>query len=91
MLHLTGANVRKSEAKAQRQGWRRTAGKVIAASRKDADLTQDALAKRVGWSRNTLASVERGRGKVEFGDVVMIARALSERPDTLIRRILMWN
>lgn len=82
--------MKKSEAKAARQRWRKAAGAVIAATRKDKDLGQEELARRVGWSRFTLAKVESGNGKIEFGDIMLIANAVGEEPATLIRRILAW-
>jgi DNA-binding XRE family transcriptional regulator len=83
--------MQKSVAKTTRERWRRTAGTVIAASRSDQDETQEYLAKKVGWSRTTLAKVEKGKGKIELGDIVLIAIALEEEPETLIHRILHWR
>jgi DNA-binding XRE family transcriptional regulator len=83
--------MQKSVAKATRERWRKTAGIVIAGSRSDKDLTQEGLAKKVGWSRTTLAKAEKGKGKIELGDVVLIATALDEDPEILIHRILHWR
>jgi transcriptional regulator with XRE-family HTH domain len=83
--------VRKSELEAQLQRWRLAAASVIAASRRDADLTQRELAKKVGWSRDRLAKMELGLRQIELGHIVLLAEALNERPELLIRRILMWN
>jgi DNA-binding XRE family transcriptional regulator len=83
--------MQKSAARAQRERWRQAVAAVIAASRRDADVTQEELAKAIGWSRDKLAKVEVGQRRVEFGDIVMIANALDEKLETVIRRILAWN
>ena len=81
----------KSALHAQRQRWRTAVATVLAATRRDHDVTQPQLAKRIGWSRDKVAKVEAGVRRVEFGDVVLLANALGERPELVLRRILGWN
>ncbi len=81
----------KSELQQQRERWRRAAAAVIAATRRDKDVTQVEFGDRMGWSHDTVASVESGRRKIEIGDLVMAAVALDEDPNTLIQRVLQWN
>jgi hypothetical protein len=64
---------------------------VVAATRRDHDVTQSVLGKRIAWSRDKLAKVESGKRRVEIGDIVLIASALGERPELVLRRILGWN
>jgi predicted transcriptional regulator len=71
--------------------WRKAVAAVIAATRRDHDVTQHELARRVGWSRDKLAKAEAGLRRLEFGDVVMISQALGEKSERVIRRILAWN
>ena len=71
--------------------WRRAVAAVIAATRRDHDVTQEELARRLGWTRDVLARAEGGRRKVELGDVLMIAQALGEKTERVIRRILTWH
>jgi transcriptional regulator with XRE-family HTH domain len=81
----------KSALHAERQRWRTAVATVLAATRRDHDVTQPELAKRVGWSRDKLAKVESATRRVEFGDVILLANALGERPELVLRRILGWN
>lgn len=81
----------KSELQEQRKRWRRAAAAVIAATRRDKDMTQVQFAGRMGWSHDTVASLESGRRKIELGDLIMAAMALEEEPNTLIQRVLQWN
>lgn len=81
----------KLEMQQQRERWRRAAAAVIAATRRDKDIRQAEFGERMGWSHDTVANIESGRRKIEFGDVVMAAIALHEKPDTLIQRVLQWN
>lgn len=81
----------KSDLQEQRKRWRRAAAAVITASRRDKDLTQVQFAERMGWSHDTVASLETGRRKIELGDIIIAAIALDEEPNTLIQRVLQWN
>ena len=81
----------KSALHVQRHRWRTAVATVLAASRRDHDVTQPQLAKRVGWSRDKLAKVESGVRRVELGDIVLLASALGERPELVLRRMLVWN
>jgi transcriptional regulator with XRE-family HTH domain len=81
----------KSEIQEQRDRWRRAAAAVIAATRRDKDVTQVEFGSRMGWSHDTVASVESGRRKIEFGDLILAAVALDEDPNILIQRVLQWN
>jgi transcriptional regulator with XRE-family HTH domain len=81
----------KLEMQQQRERWRRAAAAVIAATRRDKDVTQAEFAARMGWSHDTVANIESGRRKIEFGDIVMAAIALEEKPEILLQRALRWN
>ncbi|MEJ0038731.1 MAG: helix-turn-helix transcriptional regulator [Gammaproteobacteria bacterium] len=54
------------------------------------DLTQEELAKRMGWSREVLSNIEQGRRALTVSDLILIARALDLDPETLFRRVLRW-
>ena len=81
---------RKASKKAQRERWHRAAVTVLAASRRDAEIGQEALAGRLGWSRSKVAKIEAGERRIELPDFILIARALDIDPETLFRRVLRW-
>jgi DNA-binding XRE family transcriptional regulator len=64
---------------------------TVSSSRKDMDLTQEELAKHMGWSREVLSNIEQGRRSVTVADLILIARALNLDPETLFRRVLRWQ
>jgi transcriptional regulator with XRE-family HTH domain len=74
----------------QREYWDRAVVATVSSSRKDMDLTQEDLAKRMGWSREVLSNIEQGRRGVTVSDLILIARALNLDPETLFRRVLRW-
>ena len=80
----------KSDKRKARERWRKTAGAVIAHTRKDNDLTQEELARRMGLSVDTVGAMETGRRKVEVGDVIEAAKALNVEPAKMLQRILAW-
>lgn len=80
-----------SKAKVQREQWYRAAVAVIAATRRDADVSQEELARRLGWSRSKIAKLEQADRRIELPDFILIARALNVDPEMLFRRVLRWN
>ena len=80
----------KSAKRRARERWRRTAGAVIAHTRRDSDITQEGLAKHLGVSVDTIGAIETGRRKVEVGDLIEAANALNVDPVKLLKRILAW-
>jgi transcriptional regulator with XRE-family HTH domain len=63
---------------------------VIRAARDDADVTQQELANRLGFTHRQVVNMEHGRRAIHASDLIMIAKALNEDPETLMRRILRW-
>jgi transcriptional regulator with XRE-family HTH domain len=63
---------------------------VWSATRRDADLSQASLGERLGWTRDQVASVERGRRKVTVADLIAFAEACGVDPERLLRRIVRW-
>lgn len=63
---------------------------VLKGSREDADMSQEALARKLHLTRNQIANIEGGRSAVRMVDFVMIAKALHIGPERLLRRILQW-
>jgi transcriptional regulator with XRE-family HTH domain len=84
------SNPKKSDVEKQVAQWRRTARKVIAATRDDKDLTQEAMAAKLHWSRSKLAKTESGRRELRFVEFLLMAQVLNESPEVLLRRILRW-
>jgi transcriptional regulator with XRE-family HTH domain len=78
------------KAGAQRERWNRAVSVVLAATRRDKDVSQEDLADRLGVSRDVIANIEGGRRKIEVSDLIMIARALGVDPVELFGRVVRW-
>ncbi len=63
---------------------------VIAATRREADLTQEDLAGRLGWHRSTIAKIEAGERRLDVAEFILIAGALKVEPEVLFGRVLRW-
>jgi transcriptional regulator with XRE-family HTH domain len=63
---------------------------VIAATRREAGLTQDDLASKLRWHRSTIAKIEAGERRVDVSEFIKIAEALKIAPDLLFQRVLRW-
>ena len=74
----------------ERDRWNRAIVTVIRAARDDADVTQQELANRLGFTHRQVVNMEHGRRAIHASDLIMIAKALNEEPETLMRRILRW-
>ncbi|WP_029932490.1 helix-turn-helix domain-containing protein [Nocardia otitidiscaviarum] len=59
-------------------------GKRIAAERKVAGLTQEAFAKRIGYSKGMVRAVEQGREPASSGFIAKAARVLAVEPEHLM-------
>lgn len=81
---------KRTEKQKERDRWNRAVITVIRAARDDADLTQQELANRLGLAHRQVVNMEHGRRAIHASDLIMIAKALNEDPETLIRRILRW-
>jgi transcriptional regulator with XRE-family HTH domain len=79
------------ELKAEYVSWRKAVGYVIARCRDEKGLTQEQMGKKIGRSRDWVAKAEIGKRKVEFGDLVVIARKLEISLKVMLHRALTWN
>ena len=59
-MHRGGVLVQKVSVQSQLERWDNAAATVIAASRRDAGLTQTQLAEAMGWKRSVIARLETG-------------------------------
>lgn len=75
----------------ERERWNRAIVTVIRAARDDADVTQQELADRLGFTHRQVVNMEHGRRAIHASDVIMIARALNVDAQKLWRRILDWQ
>jgi len=67
--------------------WRVAVGRALKNAREDAGQTQDVAAAGIGWSREKLALMESGKGKTEYGEVMMAADYYHIPRDVMSRRI----
>lgn len=79
------------KTEAERRRWNKAAAVVLAATRSDADKSQEELAKLVGVSRDVIANIESGRKKIELSDLIMICRSLNLDPVKVLNRVLVWD
>lgn len=59
-------------------------GQAIKRSRRDAHMTQKALANRVGLTRTSITNIEKGTQNVSLHTVYELAAALNKHPDDLL-------
>jgi transcriptional regulator with XRE-family HTH domain len=81
---------RKKPNKSLRSKWHRAVVTVITASRREANMTQDDLAGRLGWHRSTIAKIEAGERRLDVAEFISIAGALKVEPEVLFGRVLRW-
>lgn len=77
--------------KSLRSKWHRAVVTVIAASRREANLTQEQLADRIGWHRSKIAKIEAGERRLDVAEFITIAGALKIEPATLFFHVLSWG
>jgi transcriptional regulator with XRE-family HTH domain len=76
--------------KSLRSKWHRAVVTVVAASRREANLTQEGLAAAIGWHRSKIAKIESGERRIDVPEFIKIAEALSIEPTWLLARVLRW-
>jgi transcriptional regulator with XRE-family HTH domain len=59
-------------------------GKQVRAARENQDLSQATLARRIGFTRSSVANLEAGRQRIALHLFVLIAKALGVDPVTLL-------
>jgi transcriptional regulator with XRE-family HTH domain len=82
--------VNSTSSKSLRSKWHRAVVTVLAASRRDANMTQEDLALRLGWHRTRIAKIESGERRIDVPEFINIANALNIAPETLLARVLRW-
>lgn len=60
-------------------------GEAVAALRADAQMTQQELADKLGYSRASIANIETGRQRVLLSDVFDFAKVLRIKPALLFQ------
>lgn len=73
-----------------RADWERAVVAVIKASREDADLSREELAKRLGLTYSQIVNIENRRRAVGLIDFIMLAEAIGVAPIALFERVARW-
>ena len=60
---------------------------ILIDERNAAGLTQKALAHKLGRPQSFVSNYERGAGRVDVADLLLITRALGIEPTELLRRL----
>ena len=82
--------MQKVSVQSQLRRWDHAAATVIAASRRDAGLTQTQLAEAMGVTRSVIARLEAGERPLRFSEFMVLARVLKVSPEALLARVLKW-
>ena len=59
-------------------------GAMLKKARKDAELTQEQVADRVGLSRTSITNIERGKQHIALHQLFLLASAVGQRPEDLL-------
>ncbi len=87
---IRAQSVNSTSPKSLRSKWHRAVVTVLAASRRDANMTQEDLALRLGWHRTRIGKIESGERRIDVPEFINIANALNIAPETLLARVLRW-
>jgi transcriptional regulator with XRE-family HTH domain len=82
--------VTKKTTEARLLRWRKAFASVLAASRRDADLTQGQVADEMGWTRNTVTKIEGGSRSVGVEELMELCRLYKVEPSVLLGRVMRW-
>jgi DNA-binding XRE family transcriptional regulator len=82
--------VNKKALEARLSRWRRAFASVLAACRRDADLTQWQVAEEMGWTRNTVTKIEGGDRPIASEELMELCRLYRVDPIVLMGRVLKW-
>lgn len=63
---------------------------VLVATRRDAGITQNDLAERLGRSQSFVAKIEAGERRLDVVEFVAWVRALKADPEATFRRFVNW-
>ena len=85
---LGSGEARPAERARVRMRWRAAVAWTVREMRLMAELSQEALAKRLATTRNAIASMEGRRRAIQDGDVFMIAQACRVSFEDMCRMIL---
>jgi transcriptional regulator with XRE-family HTH domain len=82
--------VRKKNIEVLLERWTKAFASVIAASRRDADLTQTQVADEMGWERDVVSRIETGRRAVSNAEFIVLCKIMKVAPEALFARALRW-
>jgi transcriptional regulator with XRE-family HTH domain len=68
----------------------KTVSQMISGTRHQAGLTQEDLAKKLGWSRSKVVRMESGKRRIDVAEFIEVAKALDVPPELLLAKILQW-
>lgn len=81
----------KSKKQASLTAWNKAIASVLSQTRRDADVSQEALAKTMGWHRSKVVKIEAASVSVRAAELILVAQALKIDPQQLLARVLRWN
>lgn len=81
----------KAKKKPSLTQWNRAIGSVLSQTRRDADVSQTALANMVGWHRSKVVKIESATTSIRAAELILVAEALKIDPRQILDRILRWN
>ena len=70
--------------------WTQAFASVLAACRRDADLTQSQVATAMGWTRNTVTKIEGSLRAVSLPEFMALCRLYKVLPKTALARAEAW-
>ena len=87
---MVGRELKRNAIEARLLRWRKGYASVLAASRRDADLTQRQVTAEMGWGRNTLTRIETGLRPVYADEMMELCRLYRIDPQALLGRVQRW-
>jgi transcriptional regulator with XRE-family HTH domain len=80
-----------ASTKSLRSHWHRAVVTVLVATRRESNMTQDSLAKVLGWHRSRVAKIESGERRIDVPEFIAIANGLNIDPGRLLARVMRWS
>jgi len=82
---------KKSKKNSSVSEWNRAIASVLSQTRRDADVSQVALASMMGWHRSKVVKIEGARASILLAEAILVAQALKIDPQKFVARVLRWK